>query len=368
MSAINYDFKIGNQNFNLLNIIRGTEQFEPEISGRDLKNQELCAATHRVIAASSRVFHGKKPDEAALRKALYSYTQYTGTDNQNLQNISHALRVWIRLTSTANNPPPFQPAPIEQNDARNTHKIETSACSREGNGMSCFVNTVLQIIANIPTFSNLFNKKLEKLPGETKAQYDAREAVRGRGASLLRQLMHGNQNVGAGDKLRDFIEAVNRAADLNIPGVNRFDINGGDDAYDLMETLEAIVRPTTMASLQATTLGITITQLEEKRKDAFQAFVEKNHFPPVLRLTNLAQLSTDVLEKITLDNGVTYQLQAVINRKNHHTTPSIRTETGDFVIINDMSTEKTIVSKQIVLDGLKQPTGWRSAYYVKVEA
>jgi hypothetical protein len=247
--------------------------------------------------------------------------------------------------------------------------VNLQPCSREGNGNSCFVNTALQIIASIPPLLALFETELQPRTNESNHHFQQRKKVHETAKSLLQQLGRGEQEVGKNGGLRRFIEEINPVLESQYPHMRQsmplINIDQGDDAAGLILYLETFFYE---SKNKSSLLPITTIQLKE---GSLKAFIKKHQYPPVLELRRYEEASPEVPEKIDVE-GTTYQLQAVYNstggqNRLGHATPSIRKETGDFVVIDDINGRYSQNKKQ-VLDHLKQPTGWKTAYYIKVKA
>jgi hypothetical protein len=259
----------------------------------------------------------------------------------------------------------------------NSNSGVVQAFSRDGNGNSCFVNTALQIILHIPALRALFNTTLEQRPNELPEDFQNRSKVQELGNQLIKEHSQGQANVGSGGALSRFIQAVNLANGAKQGSKEYIEIDKGSDASGLISNIFNLLKKEDAAPLFLPITPMMIGKHVNGQQGpmSLQEQVKKNQFPPILEVNNVQRCQSPAIaqsEDIIIDN-VTYRLQALAyssswNTKNHsgHVKPAIRTESSDFVFIDDMSPEIKKLSKSEVLDTLTAIDKWEVAYYVKV--
>ena len=408
MSIQNYGFKIDSQDYNLVNLIKGTQSFgffnhlrftwisfmSCFASQDDLDELTVFTTANKVLqAAANTIKHaGNAPDKIIVQ--TLNNCHLAPADKPGLQELSKALRTWSKSlpnngqTATTERTPPLvpqsqaqAPRPPQANETSTLFRgeVRPKACSRAGNGNSCFVNTALQIILRTPSLLALFTSELQPRNGETteSESFILRLAVQMSGRVLLQQLSHPNiDNVGAGGRLRKFIDAINEMLKAENPQAQPFDIDAGDDAWLLLNTLGSYLPNGSPIMLGLTTRLLRPTETKPNEEKPLEKHIRSNGFPSVLCLSNALNHSKTLNkgEKVTefiSVYGITYQLQSVYNSTGDgkgsfgHATPSVRTSAGDFIVIDDIAGVRSR-TKQQVLNDLGRPQGWRSAYYVKV--
>lgn len=245
-------------------------------------------------------------------------------------------------------------------------------CQRAGN--SCFANTALQIVAHISPFRDLFDPILNPLEKDDKDieedSFSHRQKVQTLGMKLINKILQGK--LVTKKELEQFITLVSKVA---------YDKGGystakGDTYFFISDFLYILNRK--KGSIPPMhTYGIGIIK-DGELKETLEGDKGSNNwseYPKILRMSNMGDYV--YCPKIIMEGIGTYQLVAVALSTNYnphtpdhqfgHAMPIVCTESGENFMIDDLENQVTKISEKKLNQILSKDTGWRSAYYVKVE-
>ena len=233
-------------------------------------------------------------------------------------------------------------------------------CRHEGN--SCFVNSALQIMAHLPDFRNLFDKDRNKLERGLEEKDDSlrrRQRVQETGNILINCILEGKQ----AEDLGNFVGVVNNALEamgcLNGGGQPlKFDIQAGGDAKLLITYVESIL---ISEGLVYCFPASYLNQLDQIREILSQ---EEN--PPTILVFDDNEENCPYCSEIIINGIGTYRLEAVRMSVGCHSKPIIRSQSGQFFILDDMVGRAEEIGESALSNILSHNKQSPSVYYVKV--
>lgn len=226
-------------------------------------------------------------------------------------------------------------------EAPNGGAIKRVACRHEGN--SCFVNTPLQAMVQVPAIRDLFDStknKLEKSSEETDTLFIKRKKVQEAGHALITCILDGNQ----AQNLESFTSVLNdflKEGDFS----HTHNLKEGGCKHDLiMDIIVNVFAANDITIFESNPNNIDIDSLKnwiiEKGNIVITTLVCLNSIPP---------LSSEIV----LEGIGTYQLEAIMVGKGFHCKPIIRQPNGDFLMLDDMC-EPEVIPKDALSAILKR--------------
>ena len=235
------------------------------------------------------------------------------------------------------------------------------------NGMSCFVNTIMQVIAHIPVFQKIVDpesNQLEQGPTEEPTAFQARQDAQ-----------HAIHAVVKGIKAGAIVDPAHVTSKINralayAKKSGQHSLRQGGDSSEMMQDIMQICGISYYACSHVKYVGHKLladpSRLEKNMEDWRNKLNDSQAFPEVVILSNTEESPTNTYyPEINLE-GVLYRLVAIEEGGTGHAIPWLRTREGTFAKLNDLSGRVHTVEAETAAVLLRQQRGWTQAHYMRV--